>query len=78
MGAVTADAYPDLQFAVVVARFNSLVTKGLLEGAREAFGRHGVKTSNIDVSESAAGGRAARKPGGQRVSGWSCLYTLVR
>jgi 6,7-dimethyl-8-ribityllumazine synthase len=35
---------------VVVARFNSLVTKQLLEGAHEVFQRHGVAKDNVDVS----------------------------
>ena len=38
-----------LRFAVVVARFNSLVTKPLLEGAEEIFHRHGVDAANLDV-----------------------------
>lgn len=38
-----------LKVGVVVARFNDLVTKPLLEGALEAFGRHGVATDDIDV-----------------------------
>ena len=38
-----------LRFAVVVARFNSLVTKPLLEGAQEVFHRHGVDAENLDV-----------------------------
>jgi hypothetical protein len=47
VGAVTAE--PGMKFGVVVARFNSLVTKELLEGAQEVFERHGVKSENIDV-----------------------------
>ena len=34
---------------MVVARFNSLVTKPLLEGAHEVFHRHGVDAENVDV-----------------------------
>lgn len=48
VGAVTAS--PEMKFGVVVARFNSLVTKQLLEGAHEVFGRHGVRSENVDVS----------------------------
>lgn len=40
---------PDTKFAIVVARFNDLVTKLLLEGALEAFQRHGVSLSDVDV-----------------------------
>ena len=41
----------DLKFAVVIARFNDLVTKLLLEGALEAFDRHGGNRNEVDVSE---------------------------
>lgn len=40
----------NLKFAVIVARFNDLITKPLLSGALEAFERHGGDTSNADVS----------------------------
>lgn len=38
-----------LRFAVVVARFNEVVTKLLLEGALETFGRYSVRDEDIDV-----------------------------
>jgi 6,7-dimethyl-8-ribityllumazine synthase len=38
-----------LKVAVVVARFNSLVTEQLLAGAVDALRRHGVKDGDIDV-----------------------------
>jgi 6,7-dimethyl-8-ribityllumazine synthase len=38
------------RFAVVVARFNELFTKQLLEGALDAFRRHGVADENVDVA----------------------------
>ncbi|HTT72460.1 MAG TPA: 6,7-dimethyl-8-ribityllumazine synthase [Anaeromyxobacteraceae bacterium] len=38
-----------LRFAVVVARFNSLVTEQLLAGAVDALRRHGVDDGAIDV-----------------------------
>ncbi|XP_050228141.1 6,7-dimethyl-8-ribityllumazine synthase, chloroplastic [Mercurialis annua] len=38
-----------LRFAVVIARFNELVTKKLLEGALETFQRYSVKEEDIDV-----------------------------
>ncbi|HEY8486219.1 MAG TPA: 6,7-dimethyl-8-ribityllumazine synthase [Limnochordales bacterium] len=37
------------RFAVVVARFNQLVTQALLEGARDGLIRHGASASDIDV-----------------------------
>mmetsp|Transcript_21937 Transcript_21937/g.55809 ORF Transcript_21937/g.55809 Transcript_21937/m.55809 type:complete len:225 (+) Transcript_21937:49-723(+) len=48
VGAVTSE--PSWKYGVVVARFNSLVTKQLLEGAHEVFHRHGVKAENVDVA----------------------------
>ncbi|KAG2446620.1 hypothetical protein HYH02_008195 [Chlamydomonas schloesseri] len=43
-------AEPGSKYAVVVARFNSLITKGLLEGAMETFEAHGVPKENVDVA----------------------------
>ena len=39
-----------LTFAIVVARFNSIVTSYLLGGAQEAFRRHGVEDDNIEIA----------------------------
>ncbi len=39
-----------LKFAVVVSRFNELITNRLLEGARDALLRHGVDEKDIDVA----------------------------
>jgi len=39
-----------LKFAVVVSRFNELITNRLLEGARDALLRHGVDEKDIDVT----------------------------
>ncbi|GAX62288.1 6,7-dimethyl-8-ribityllumazine synthase [Candidatus Scalindua japonica] len=36
-------------FGIVVSRFNSFITKRLLEGAQDCFVRHGVNANNIDV-----------------------------
>jgi len=41
---------PDGRFAIVVARFNSLVTESLLSGCRDALVRHGVAEDRIDVA----------------------------
>jgi 6,7-dimethyl-8-ribityllumazine synthase len=38
-----------LKFAVVVARFNDLLTTKLLEGAKDALLRHGVNEGDIDI-----------------------------
>jgi len=38
-----------LKFAVVVSRFNELVTARLLEGAKDALLRHGVGENDIDI-----------------------------
>ncbi len=38
-----------LKVAIVVSRFNSLVTEQLLAGAADALRRHGVKDQDIDV-----------------------------
>ena len=38
-----------LRFGVVVARFNDLVTKPLLEGVLEGFERHGVPREEVEV-----------------------------
>jgi len=39
-----------LKFAVVVSRFNELITTKLLEGAKDALLRHGVVDGDIDVA----------------------------
>ncbi len=38
-----------LKFAVVVSRFNELITTRLLEGAKDAFLRHGAVEADIDI-----------------------------
>jgi len=37
------------KFAVVVSRFNELITTKLLEGARDALLRHGVAEDDVDI-----------------------------
>ena len=39
-----------LKFGVVVSRFNEVITNRLLSGAKDAFLRHGVKETNVDVA----------------------------
>ncbi|KAL7203683.1 hypothetical protein ACSBR2_016864 [Camellia fascicularis] len=48
-GSITATE--GLRFAVVVARFNEIVTKLLLEGALDMFKRYLVKEEDIDALE---------------------------
>lgn len=43
-------ASSDLKFGIVVARFNELVTKPLLEGVLEGLERHGTSRSEVDVN----------------------------
>lgn len=40
----------DLKIALVAGRFNSFITKQLLEGAEDAMRRHGVKDENVDLA----------------------------
>jgi 6,7-dimethyl-8-ribityllumazine synthase len=42
-------ATPSGRFAVVVARFNAVVSEALLRGCLETFTRHGVSEGRIDV-----------------------------
>jgi 6,7-dimethyl-8-ribityllumazine synthase len=39
-----------LKFGVVVSRFNEIITTRLLDGAKDAFLRHGVAEQDIDVA----------------------------
>ena len=39
----------DVKVAIVISRFNELVTTKLLGGAKDNLLRHGVKEENIDV-----------------------------
>jgi 6,7-dimethyl-8-ribityllumazine synthase len=38
-----------LRVAIIVSRFNELVSKGLLAGAEDCLKRHGAKEENVDV-----------------------------
>ena len=38
------------KFAIVVSRFNDLITRRLLEGAKDALLRHGVSDDDIDIA----------------------------
>ncbi len=39
-----------LHIGIVVARFNDLITRSLLEGARDGLRRHGVAEEDVDVA----------------------------
>jgi 6,7-dimethyl-8-ribityllumazine synthase len=54
-------AKPNQRYGVVVGRFNDLVTKLLLEGAKGAFAAHGVEMSNVEVRDSQAVGSACAR-----------------
>src|SRR3954471_23155709 len=41
---------PSGRFAIVAARFNSMITEALLSGCRDAFARHGVAEDRLDVA----------------------------
>lgn len=38
-----------LKFAIIVSRFNELITSKLLDGALDALKRHGVKDNDIEI-----------------------------
>ncbi len=40
----------NLKFAIIVSRFNDLITSRLLDGAKDALLRHGVSETDIDVA----------------------------
>jgi 6,7-dimethyl-8-ribityllumazine synthase len=39
-----------LKFGLVVSRFNEFITTRLLDGARDAFARHGVREQDVELS----------------------------
>jgi len=39
-----------LKFAVVISRFNEIITTRLLDGAKDALLRHGVEEEDIDIA----------------------------
>ena len=70
------------RFAIVASRFNELVTERLLEGARAALLRHGVRDDDIDVYwvpgawELPVAARAAARTG--RYAGVVALGCVIR
>ena len=41
---------PDVRYAIVAARFNDAITRRLLDGALDAFTRHGAPDGAVDVA----------------------------
>src|SRR4051812_33590494 len=41
---------PPGRFAIVAARFNSMISEALLGGCRDAFARHGVADDRLDLA----------------------------
>ncbi len=39
-----------LKFGVVISRFNEFISQKLLDGARDAFARHGVNPDAVDIA----------------------------
>ncbi|MFQ5849390.1 MAG: 6,7-dimethyl-8-ribityllumazine synthase [Candidatus Binatia bacterium] len=39
-----------MKFGIIVSRFNSFITEKLLDGAMDAFKRHGGEDENIDIA----------------------------
>ena len=69
------------RFAVVVGRFNELVSARLLEGAMDCLERHGVNKNNISiywVPGSFEVPQTARKVAGTRIDAVICLGALIR
>lgn len=69
------------RFAVVVGRFNELVSARLLEGAKDCLVRHGVNENSISVywvPGSFEVPQTARKVAGTRVDAVICLGALIR
>lgn len=69
------------RFAIVVGRFNELVSTRLLEGAVDCLSRHGVNENSISVywvPGSFEVPQTARKVAGTRVDAVICLGTLIR
>ncbi len=70
------------RLAVIVSRFNRAVTANLLEGAREAAGRHGLEMTEEDVYEVPGAFElpllAQAVAGSDRYQGVVCLGAVVR
>lgn len=69
------------KFAVIVGRFNELVTDHLLGGALDCLGRHGVAEGDIEIYRVPGSfeiPQAARKAVGTGVDAVVCVGALIR
>lgn len=71
-----------LRVGVVVARFNELITEGLLRGAEQAWTRHGGTPENIEIAWVPGSFEipvvASRMAGSGRYDAIVCLGALIR
>lgn len=71
-----------LKFAVVVSRFNDMLSKRLLEGATDALTRHGVSAGDIDTAYTPGALEiplvAKKLAGGNRYDAVICLGVIIR
>jgi 6,7-dimethyl-8-ribityllumazine synthase len=70
------------RFAIVVSRFNDFFTRPLLEGALDAFRRHGVEDGSVDVAWVPGSFEtplvAKRLAGSGRYGAVVCLGAIIR
>jgi 6,7-dimethyl-8-ribityllumazine synthase len=70
------------RFAIVVSRFNEFFTRPLLEGALDAFRRHGVEDGSVDVAWVPGSFEtplvAKRLAGSGRYGAVVCLGAIIR
>ena len=73
---------PEGRFAIVVARFNAMVTEAMLVGCRDAFVRHGVADDRLDVVRVPGAFEipllARRLAGSGRYAAVVCLGCVIR
>jgi 6,7-dimethyl-8-ribityllumazine synthase len=73
---------PKGRFAVIVSRFNEFVTSKLLDGAMDAFTRHGVEAADVEVVWSPGSFEipllAQRLASGGRYLAVVCLGAVIR
>lgn len=78
-GAYSGEGY---HFAIVVSRFNELVTSKLLQGAMDGLTRHGVRQADIDIAWTPGAFEiplaAKRMAQTGRYAGVICLGAVIR
>jgi 6,7-dimethyl-8-ribityllumazine synthase len=70
-----------LKFAIIVSRFNELVSKGLLEGAVDCLKRHGTDEASIDIIWAPGAFEIpliAKKVAAKKYSAIICLGAVIR